>query len=228
MEPPEAADGDIVLHLATGDVMNQSERQPTVVIVDDDKGSLNSLAFLIESMDLRVQTYERPRDFLENWDPTIPGCLVLDIRMPEMNGLDLQAELSKLDYVPPIVFVTGHGDIPMSVRAIKAGAIDFLQKPIKDQQLLDRINEAIEIDQQAREASTGDNTFVADATQLTSREREVMDRLILGRSLKQISIEFGISFQTVSKHRAKVLEKMGVANDVELVRLSFGAGVPQP
>ncbi|MCA9140514.1 MAG: response regulator transcription factor [Planctomycetales bacterium] len=207
--------------------MNKIESLPTVVIVDDDKGSLNSLAFLIESMNLSVQTFERPRDFLDHWDPSVPGCLVLDIRMPDMNGLDLQSELSKLDYVPPIVFVTGHGDIPMSVRAIKAGAIDFLQKPINDQQLLDRINEAIEIDRKARETSMTDDSFLEVATQLTGREREVMDRLILGRSLKQISIEFGISFQTVSKHRAKVLEKMGVANDVELVRLSLGADAPE-
>ena len=193
------------------------------MIVDDDEGSLNSLAFLIESMSLRVETYDRPGEFLRHWDPSVPGCLVFDVRMPEMSGLDLQAELAKYDYVPPIVFISGHGDIPMSVRAIKAGAIDFLPKPLNDQQLLDRINEAIEVDRMARESHQSDGGFLRLASQLTNREREVMDRLVIGRSLKQISIEFGISFQTVSKHRTRVLEKMGVSNDVELVRFSLGA-----
>ena len=197
--------------------------EPTVVIVDDDRGSLNSLAFLVESMNIRVQTFERPSDFLSDWDASTTACLILDVRMPEMSGLDLQSHLARLDYVPPIIFVTGHGDIPMSVRAIKAGAVDFLQKPINDQQLLDRINEALEIDRQARQLPSADRTFPTAALQLTGREREVMDRLITGRSLKQISIEFGITFQTVSKHRAKVLSKMGVTNDVELVRLCLGA-----
>lgn len=200
--------------------------EPRVVIVDDDAGSLHSLAFLIESMNIKVETYERPSDFLKQWDPSIPGCLVLDVRMPEMNGLDLQAELSKLDYIPPIIFVTGHGDIPMSVRAIKAGAIDFLQKPINDQALLDRINEAIQFDKKARESRSPDQLFPDLVSRLTIREREVMDRLIRGLSLKQISIEFGISFQTVSKHRARVLQKIGVANDVELVRVSLGVQEP--
>ncbi len=198
-------------------------KDPTVVIVDDDLGALHSLAFLIESMNIKVKTFQRPRDLLQQWDFSRPGCLVLDVRMPEMNGLDLQVELAKLDYVPPIIFITGHGDIPMSVRAIKAGAVDFLQKPLNDQLLLDRINDAIEIDRQARAQSADGHEFQDNLSKLTSREKEVMDRLILGRTLKQISIEFGISFQTVSKHRAKVLDKLGVANDVELVRLCLGA-----
>ena len=197
--------------------------EPIVVIVDDDEGSLRSLAFLIESMGMNVQTYSRPSDFLENWDPSKPGCLILDVRMPEMNGLDLQTELNRFAYVPPIIFVTGHGDIPMSVRAMRAGAVDFLQKPINDQALLDRINEAIELDRKARSCNATKEGFTEGATKLTNREREVMERLIRGRSLKQISMEFGITFQTASKHRAKVLEKIGVSNDVELVRLSLAA-----
>ncbi|QDV45034.1 Response regulator protein TmoT [Stieleria neptunia] len=196
--------------------------EPTVVVVDDDQAALHSLAFLIESMNIKVQTFDRPKEFLQNFDPSVPGCLVLDVRMPEMNGLDLQAELEKWDYIPPIIFVSGHGDIPMSVRAIKAGAIDFLQKPIKDQILLDRINEAIQIDKHARESMPPCKEFSDRVSRLTSREREVMELLVQGRSLKQISIEFGISFQTVSKHRARVLDKLEVGNDVELVRLCLG------
>ncbi|QDV81310.1 response regulator transcription factor [Stieleria sp.] len=195
---------------------------PTVVVVDDDQAALHSLAFLIESMNIKVQTFDRPQDFLQHYDPAVPGCLVLDVRMPELSGLDLQAEMSKWDYIPPIIFVSGHGDIPMSVRAIKAGAIDFLQKPIKDQILLDRINEAIQIDKHARESLPPNKDFFSRVSRLTSREREVMDLLVQGRSLKQISIEFGISFQTVSKHRARVLNKLEVGNDVELVRLCLG------
>lgn len=196
---------------------------PTVVIVDDDTGSLKSLAFLIESMGHKVQTFSRPTDFLRRWDPSVPGCLVLDVRMPEMNGLDLQTELSSLDYVPPIIFVTGHGDIPMSVRAIKAGAVDFLQKPINDQVLLERINEALEVDRLARVAKCDATQFHEVVGRLTAREHEVMELLLIGRSLKQIAKEFEITFQTASKHRARVLEKLGVTNDVGLVRLSLGA-----
>ncbi|QEF98672.1 Response regulator protein TmoT [Stieleria maiorica] len=200
--------------------------EPTVVIVDDDQGSLHSLAFLVESMNLRVQTFDRPSEFLNQFDPSVPGCLVFDVRMPGMSGLELQTELSKWDYVPPIIFVSGHGDIPMSVRAIRAGAIDFLQKPVKDQVLLDRINEAIQIDKRARESLSHGDPLSEAVSRLTSREREVMDLLVQGRSLKQISIEFGISFQTVSKHRARVLEKLQVGNDVELVRLCLGCEKP--
>ncbi|MDV6034147.1 MAG: response regulator transcription factor [Phycisphaera sp. RhM] len=200
--------------------------EPTVVVVDDDQAALHSLAFLIESMNIKVQTFDRPKDFLEHYDPTVPGCLVLDVRMPELSGLDLQAEMASWDYIPPIIFVSGHGDIPMSVRAIKAGAIDFLQKPIKDQILLDRINEAIQIDKHARESRPPNNDLSSRVSRLTSREREVMDLLVQGRSLKQISIEFGISFQTVSKHRARVLSKLEVCNDVELVRLCLGCDQP--
>ena len=196
---------------------------PTVAIVDDDEGSLRSLAWLVESMDMNVQTYSRPRDFLQHWNPDVLGCVVLDVRMPEMNGLELQAALSKLDYCPPIIFLSGHGDIPMSVRAIKAGAIDFLQKPINDQLLLDRINEAIELDRQAREKQNADQAFSGRIEKLTAREKEVMELLIQGKSLKQISLLFNITFQTASKHRSKVMEKMGVRNDVELVRLALGA-----
>ena len=174
-------------------------------------------------MNLKVKTYLRPGDFLQEWEPSIPGCLVFDERMLEMNGLDLQSELARYEHVPPIIFVTGHGDIPMSVRAIKAGAINFLRKPIYDQTLLDCINEAIEVDKRARSASTSSDEFLKVAARLTSREGEVIERLIRGRSLKQISMEFGISFQTASKHRARVLEKIGVRNDVELVRKSLGA-----
>ena len=146
----------------------------TVVIVDDDQGSLKSLAFLIESMTLKVKTLLRPGDFLQEWEPSIPGCLVFDVR------------LSRHDCVPPIIFVTGHGDLPMSVRAIKAGAINFLQKPIHDQTLLDCINEAIEVDRRARIASTSSDEFLKVAARLTSRESEVTERLIRGRSLKPL------------------------------------------
>ncbi len=191
--------------------------KPTVNIVDYDEGSLKSLAWLVQSMGHNVKTYSTAEDFLNAWNPHDPGCVVLDVRMPGISGLTLQEKLSKLDYCPPIIFVTGHGDIPMSVHAIKSGALRFFQKPVNDQILLDRISEAIQKDIAARDEIKAQMEVKTCVNLLTPRELEVMDLLIAGCSLKEISKRFGISVQTASKHRTNVLDKMGVLNDVELV-----------
>lgn len=192
--------------------------QPTVFIVDDNEGSLKSLTWLVQSMGHSVRAFSTAEEFLQDWDPTEPGCVVLDVRMPGISGLTLQEKLNRLDYCPPIIFVTGHGDIPMSVQAIKAGAIDFFQKPVKDQLLLDRISEAIRTDEQARRIANHHAEIRNQIERLTPRESEVMELLIEGCSLKEIAKRFGISVQTASKHRTNVLDKLQVRNDVELVR----------
>lgn len=191
---------------------------PTVYIVDDDSGSLNAMRWLVESMRFDVVACSSPHKFLDVFDPQRHGCIVLDVRMPGMSGLDLQEALNELEYCPPVIFITGHGEIPMSVRAIRAGAIDFLEKPVNDQFLLDRINEAVAIDLRARESHAGRSELNSRVEELTPREHEVMELLVSGKTVKEISTEFDVSVQTASKHRARVLEKIGVQNDVELVR----------
>lgn len=189
----------------------------TVYIVDDDEGSLKSLAFLVQSMGHQTRTFSTAEAFLENWNPDDPGCVVLDVRMPGISGLTLQEKLSSLTYCPPIIFVTGHGDIPMSVHAMKAGALDFFQKPVNDQILLDRISEAIQQDEKARSEACEKLEIKRCIEKLTPREYEVAELLISGFSLKEVAKQFQISVQTASKHRTSVLDKMKVQNDVELV-----------
>lgn len=199
--------------------------KPTVFIVDDDEGSLKSLAFLVQSVGHSVKTFASAEAFLESWDGVEPGCVVLDVRMPGISGLTLQEKLSNLDYCPPIIFITGHGDIPMSVHAIKSGAIDFFQKPVNDQLLLDRISEAIQKDSETRQAATTKQEIKNRIERLTPREYEVMELLIIGCSLKEIAKRFGISVQTASKHRTNVLDKLQVQNDVELVHQANQIGL---
>jgi two-component system, LuxR family, response regulator FixJ len=193
--------------------------EPTVFVVDDDDAVRESLSWLIESVGLRVETYASPREFLAAYDPVRPGCLVLDVRMPGMSGLDLQDRLAPLQNPPPTIIITGHGDVPMAVRAMKAGAVDFIEKPFNDQVLLDCIQRALERDdqnrrRQMRRASVG--TLLA---QLTPREREVMDRMVAGMPNKAMAADLGISVKTVEAHRAKVMEKMQAESLSELVRM---------
>ena len=201
--------------------------EQTVFIVDDDDGSLNSMAWLVQSLRFNVETFSSASEFLESFDPQRPGCIVLDVRMPGLSGLCLQETLTGLDYCPPIIFVSGHGDVPMSVRAIKAGAVDFLEKPVNDQIFLDLINEAIQLDAKARQMQDRAPDVKQLLSRLTPREAEVMNEIVSGKTLKQIAAEFQISFQTASKHRIQVLEKLNVANDVELVRLVLGLPVTE-
>jgi FixJ family two-component response regulator len=193
--------------------------RPTVFLVDDDKDVRDALKFLIESVDLPVQAFDSAIGFLEVFDSNRPGCLVLDVRMPGMGGLNLQERLQAEGCSIPIIIITGHGDVPMCVRAFEGGAFAFLEKPINHQELLDYVQRAIEQDRENRRTAGGIPDRAPGANVLTDREREVMELLVIGKSMKQIATQLNISIPTCSKHRSKVLEKMQVENDVELVRL---------
>ena len=193
--------------------------KPTVFLVDDDNSVRNALKWLIESIELQVEVYESASAFLENFDVTRPGCLVLDVRMPGMSGLELQNHLAARDCGLPVLIITGHADVPMCIRAFENGAFAFLEKPLNQQLLLEQIQRAIEEDKKNRER-VDSRTQVAERMQLlTPRERDVLELVLEGRSMKQIAAELDVSIPTCSKHRAKVLEKLQVENDVQLVRL---------
>jgi two-component system response regulator DctR len=197
--------------------------QSTVFVVDDDAAALKSLRWLLESVDLRVEAYRSARELLAEYDPDVPGCLVLDIRMPGMSGLELQAELLKRGCRHPIIFVTGHGDVPTCSTAYRRGAFDFVEKPVNDQAIVDLVNQAVSADAARRRQHAGRPDLSAQRARLTPREQEVMDLLVEGRSVKQIAVELGVGFPTAARHRSRVLEKMNVGNDVELVRLVLSA-----
>jgi two-component system, LuxR family, response regulator FixJ len=201
----------------------QTHTQSTVFLVDDDSAALKSLRWLLESVDLKVESYHSSHELLSAYDPEIPGCLVLDIRMPGMSGLELQDELLRRGCQHPIIFVTGHGDVPTCSKAYRSGAFDFIEKPVNDQALVDLVNRAVAADvaRRAREAKRPD--LGPNRALLTPREQEVMDLLVDGKSVKQIAVELGVGFPTAARHRSRVLEKMNVGNDVELVRLVLSA-----
>ena len=193
--------------------------EPTVFLVDDDPSARKSFQFLAESVGLRVESYKSAVEFLDHYDPQTPGCLVLDVRMPRMSGLELQQKLLEAQLKLPIIFVSGHADISIASRAFRAGAFDFVEKPINDQELLERIRQAIAKDAQWRTDQKQRDEVRTRMRALTPREREVLDALVLGKAIKQVAGQFGVSVQTAAKHRARVLEKMGVNNEVELVYL---------
>ena len=194
------------------------EREPTVILVDDDDSVRDALKWLIESVDLHVDTYASATEFLESFDPTASGCLVLDVRMPGMSGLELQENLAAHNCGLPVLIITGHADVAMCVRAFEGGAFAFLEKPINQQNLLEQVQKAIEQDAKNRQESMPVVDIDDRVTRLTPREREIMDLLVNGHSMKQIAGKLEISLPTCSKHRASVLEKLDVANDVQLVR----------
>ena len=193
--------------------------EPTIFIVDDDSAVRESLAFLIRSMSLTVATFDSAQAFLAACDPALPGCLVLDIRMPGMSGLELQEELRRREVTLPIIFITGHGDVAMAVRAMKGGAVDFIEKPFNDQQLLDRINQALELDRTARAARAEQALVAARLDLLSPREREVLERIVAGQANKVIAIDLGLSERTIEIHRAKVMSKTGARSLAELVTM---------
>ncbi len=193
--------------------------QPTVFIVDDDPAMRESLRWLIESVGLAVETYGAARDFLDSYDPTRSGCLVLDVRMPGLSGLDLQTELTKQHIRIPTIIITGYAEVPMAVRALKEGAIDFIEKPFSDQHLLDRIRQAIEADRQARLVSAAQDDIATRYERLTPRERQVMALVVEGQSNKSIALDFRLSDKTVEVHRAKVMEKMRARSLAELIKM---------
>lgn len=195
--------------------------EATVFVVDDDAAMRESLRFLVESVGLDVETFERAEDFLERYDPELPGCLILDVRMPEVSGLELQERLAEYGSGLPIIMVTGYGDVPMAVRAMRNGAVDFIEKPFSDQHLIDRVQEAIARDRLRRTERKGRESVARRVSTLSAREREVLDLVVTGKANKVIAHELGLSPKTVEVHRARLMKKLNVSSVAELVRLSL-------
>ncbi len=202
-----------------------NDKIPIVFVIDDDKAVRKSLERLIKSVGLIVQPFSSAREFLESDTSDGPSCLVLDVRMPGLSGIDLQKELDKMGYTIPIIFITGYGDIPMSVRTMKRGAIDFLTKPFNDQDLLDAIHRAIEKDKQTRREQDEIGTIQQRVDSLTPREREVFSLVVTGMLNKQVAYDLGMSEKTVKVHRSRVMDKMQADSLAELVRLAYKVGI---
>jgi len=202
-----------------------SERA-VVFVVDDDPSMRRSLEDLLRSVGLDVRLFSSAQEFTEAERPDAPGCLVLDVRLPGMSGLTFQQELAKVGVALPIIFISGHGDVPMTVRAMKAGAAEFLTKPFDDQVLLDAIHAAIERDRARRRDATSLAALKARYDELTPRERQVMKLVVAGRVNKQIAAELGLSLVTVKVHRGQVMRKMRAKSVAELVRMADRLGVP--
>jgi RNA polymerase sigma factor (sigma-70 family) len=191
----------------------------TVMVVDDDAGVRNAMRALLKSVGLKCSLYASAQEFLSAYQASQLGCLVLDIRMPGMSGMDLQQELNLRGAVIPVIFMTGHGDIPMAVEAMQHGAFDFLQKPFRDQDLLDRIQRAIVKDTELRKSLDEHARIRAHLASLTPREREVLELMTMGKQNKAIGQDLGVSPRTVEIHRARVMEKMNAQSVAELVRM---------
>jgi two-component system, LuxR family, response regulator FixJ len=202
--------------------------EPTVFVVDDNVGVLKSLRALLESAGLAVETYTSAAEFLAAHDPERPGCLVLDVRLRHSSGLDLQDDLRRRKATLPIIVLTGHGNVPTSVRALKAGAVDFLQKPAPPKLLLERIHLALDSDRQARESISERAEVLERLADLTPREREVMELLIAGKTSKEVAEAMQVSVRTVEGHRRMVLTKMEVSSAAQLVRTVLSAREETP
>ena len=197
-----------------------------VYVVDDDSSVREAIKSLIRSVGLRVETFGTAQEFLHSARPDAPGCVVLDVRLPGLSGLDLQRELAAHGIYLPVIFITGHGDIPMSVRAMKAGALEFLTKPFRDQDLLDAIQQALERDRSARQQRSETAEVRERFDSLTAREREVMGLVVSGLLNKQIAGELGTSEVTIKIHRSQVMKKMGAGSLAELVKMTEKLGIP--
>jgi FixJ family two-component response regulator len=200
----------------------------TVFIVDDDPSFRDSLQFLLESVGLEVRIFSSAQEFLAAADPEAPGCLLLDVRMPGMSGLDLQNELANAEISLPIIFITGHGTVPMSVQAMKAGAVDFLQKPFDEQDLLNAVNQAIEQDRQTRLERDALREIQKRIESLTPREYEVFTLLVSGMLNKQVAYRLGTTERTIKAHRSRIMEKMEADSLADLVRHAEKMGVGKP
>jgi FixJ family two-component response regulator len=198
----------------------KSAAVPTVFIVDDDRGMRQSIQDLVESVGLRAESFATGEEFLRQKRTDDPSCLVLDVRLPQMSGLDFQRQLAETGVEIPIIFVTAHGDVPMSVRALKSGAVEFLTKPFRDQDLLDAIQQALQRDRAARERQAEIHDLQERYQALTAREREVMALVVSGMLNKQIASEIGASEATVKIHRGHVMQKMQAGSVVDLLRMA--------
>lgn len=203
-------------------------QDPTVFLVDDDDAVRESLTMYLEHKGQVVESYPTADAFLDTYHPDRPGCLVLDVRMPGMSGPELQETLTAKGYSIPIIFITGHGDIPLSVRAVKAGAVDFLEKPFKKLVLLERIEEAVAHDARTREQAAWEREVKGCYERLTPRERQVMELVVAGNSNKEAAKKLSSSPRTIDVHRAKVMSKMKVATLSELVAVAIACGIHQP
>ena len=206
----------------------RTEEQAVVFVIDDDADLRDGLSNLLRTVGLQVRAFASAKDFLESKLPDAPSCLVLDVRLPGISGLDFQSELVKKNIGIPIVFITGHGDIPMTVRAMKAGAVEFLPKPFHDQDMLDAVHAALERDRQRRRGISDTSHLRRNFDSLTSREQEIFAYVASGLMNKQIAAEVEVSEVTVKVHRASVMRKMGAKSLADLVRMADALGVRPP
>lgn len=201
-------------------VNSPANNTSTVFVVDDDDSLRDAIRSLLRSVGHTVEMYQSAEEFLQHRNPTQPGCLVLDIRLPDTSGLELQKTLREMNDRIPIIFITGHGDVPMSVQTMKAGAMDFLLKPFRDQDLLETIQAALRRDRASRDEDAKVAKDTANYASLTAREREIMDHVVTGQINKRIAADVGLSEVTVKIHRAQVMRKMGAGSVADLVRIA--------
>lgn len=198
--------------------------EPTVYVVDDDQMVRESLEWLLQSVKLQARLYENGQAFLDDYKPGSPGCLVLDVRMPGINGMDLHRQFKFIDPYLPVIIVTGHADVPMAIRAMKEGAFDFVEKPYNDQHMLERVQAAIAHHEDLQRSRQREEKLYCRFQTLTPREEQVLDAVLLGLPNKRIAADLGISIKTVELHRANLMAKLDVRTATELVRLAIEAG----
>lgn len=206
--------------------MNDLQLEPTVFVVDDDTALCDAISWLLQSVDLKIKVFHNGKDYLQQFDSQQHGCLLIDIRMPVMGGFELFEELNKRNNRLPVIFITGHGDVPMAVRAMQDGAVDFILKPFNDQVLLEKVQKAIALDKE-RHQKSADNGATKRFEQLTAREKEVLDKIVEGKLSKQIAFELKISESTIDFHRGNLMRKMQVKTVAELVKLHVLSQVSQ-